>query len=353
MLKPNFSPDYAVHPGETLKDTLEAHGITQKELSNRTGISEKHISQIIQGIVSLSPETALKLEKVFGIRSDFWNNYQKMYDDTMARLKAEEIINEDIKLLPEFRNTYTELTKHCKIKTTRVQKRRVSELHNFYGVSSLQNIRQTYQTFYRKGIKEPDFYSLSAWMRIGERKLKKCELIDFSRKKLLEYLPVFRELTKEKSRKFISELEKMCADAGLLFIYFPYFKKSNLNGVARWIGNKPVIQISDRNKYQDIFWFSFFHELGHILKHGTKNPFLEFVDKKNGDELEQQADKFAQDKLIPSKLYKKFIEIEDFSDYSISLFAEHLNIDQGIVAGRLAWNKYVAWSGIEHLRRKM
>ena len=353
MATTDFKPDYAVHPGKTLKDTIEAHGMTQSELSKRTGISEKHISHIIKGMVSLTPETALKLEKVFGVSSDFWNNYQKMYDDTMARIKAEKMIQEDIKILSKFSNTYSELKHHCNLKDTLIKRERVTELTAYYGVSSLSHIEPTYHSYFRKSNKKPDYYSLAAWMRIGERKLKNSELVDFSRNKLMEYLPVFRHLTKEKSSNFISELERMCAEAGLLFVYFPYFKKSNLNGVARWIGNKPIIQLSNLNKYQDIFWFSFFHELGHILKHGIKNAFLEFVDKNNGDELEHEADQFAQEQLIPSKLYEVFVSNNNFSEEAITYFANELEIDKGIVAGRLAWEKYLEWPEIEHLRRKM
>ena len=53
-----FKPDYSVHPGEILGETLKARSISQSELASRCGISEKHVSQIINGKASVTSETA-------------------------------------------------------------------------------------------------------------------------------------------------------------------------------------------------------------------------------------------------------------------------------------------------------
>ena len=52
----------------SLKDILDSEEMSQKDLCLRTDMSEKHISNIIQGKASITPETALKLEKVFGLK---------------------------------------------------------------------------------------------------------------------------------------------------------------------------------------------------------------------------------------------------------------------------------------------
>lgn len=68
-----FQPDYAVPPGATLKETLEAKGLSQADLAVRSGMAEKTISQIVNGIAPISCETAEKLELVLGIPASFWN----------------------------------------------------------------------------------------------------------------------------------------------------------------------------------------------------------------------------------------------------------------------------------------
>ena len=79
--KRSFFPNILIHPWISLKDILEAEDMTQKDLFLRTEISEKHISNIIQGKANITPDTALKLEKVFWISAEYWNNLQKAYDE--------------------------------------------------------------------------------------------------------------------------------------------------------------------------------------------------------------------------------------------------------------------------------
>jgi HTH-type transcriptional regulator/antitoxin HigA len=61
-----YRPDYAVPPGETLRDTLEALDMTQADLARRTGLSTKHINQLVQAAVALTPDTAMALDQVTG-----------------------------------------------------------------------------------------------------------------------------------------------------------------------------------------------------------------------------------------------------------------------------------------------
>ncbi|HVA51709.1 MAG TPA: helix-turn-helix transcriptional regulator [Pirellulales bacterium] len=74
-----FSPDYAVPPGATLKETLETKGISQAELSLRTGLAEKTISQIINGVAPITYNTAEKLELALGVPARFWINRELVY----------------------------------------------------------------------------------------------------------------------------------------------------------------------------------------------------------------------------------------------------------------------------------
>lgn len=56
----------------------------------------------------------------------------------------------------------------------------------------------------------------------------------------------------------------------------PHFSKGRANGATRWISpSKAVIQLSLRYKWEDIFWFTFFHEAGHVVLHQKKQVFVE------------------------------------------------------------------------------
>lgn len=89
-----FLPDYAVPPGETLLETLEAIGISQAELAKRTGRPEKTINEIINGKAAITPETALQFERVLGTPAGFWNNLERNYRETLARINNRRNVKE-------------------------------------------------------------------------------------------------------------------------------------------------------------------------------------------------------------------------------------------------------------------
>ena len=94
-------------------------------------------------------------------------------------------------------------------------------------------------------------------------------------------------------------------------------------------GNKIVVGLTARGKDADKFWFSLFHELGHIV--------LGHIGRPNGttEQDEDDADAWSGDKLIPKEEFEKFRNENLFSASSIIQFAKHMEIAPGIVVGRL------------------
>ena len=83
--------------------------------------------------------------------------------------------------------------------------------------------------------------------------------------------------------------------------------------------------------YSDSFWFTLFHEIGHIINGDYGISF----EKKESGEQEHAADLFAEDSLIPREQYNDFVAGERFGLKDIICFAESINRDPGIVLGRL------------------
>ncbi|MBW2031707.1 MAG: ImmA/IrrE family metallo-endopeptidase, partial [Deltaproteobacteria bacterium] len=110
--------------------------------------------------------------------------------------------------------------------------------------------------------------------------------------------------------------------------------KTGVFGATRWLKGKAVIQLSLRYKSNDHLWFTFFHEAGHILKHGRKEIFIEGSGLDG--EKEEEANAFARDKLIPPTAYRRFLSTWDGRSLEpIQRFAEEIGISPGIVVGRL------------------
>ena len=355
MSENTYRPNIAIHPGETLGSTISTLKMTQADLAERTGLTTKTINEIIQGKNPITPESAMKLSAVFGTSATFWNNLQRNYEEALVRIQTEKEIEEELCLLSNFQ-CYSELARWEYVEKTRDPKRKIVNLQNFFGISSLKLVPKVHaiafrQTEHTKVAKE----SLAAWLRCGEIEAKKQKLSEYDEDKLYNSINKLRSLTMRLPEEFSKELTEICSSFGIAVAFVPYFKKTYVNGATKWLNaDNALIQLSLRGRYDDIFWFTFFHELGHILKHGKKEQFVEFdYENKNiSKDKEEEANEFACNTLIPKGEYSEFIRQNDFSIDSIKAFAERLVISPSIVAGRLSHDKG-DWKQWSNLRKRL
>src|SRR5712692_6475140 len=94
-----YEPDYAVPPGRTLQETIDALGMDQRELAVRTGLDKKTINQIIHGVAPITHNTALRLERVTGVPARMWNNLETNYREQLARLSQKERLQKHLEWL--------------------------------------------------------------------------------------------------------------------------------------------------------------------------------------------------------------------------------------------------------------
>jgi addiction module HigA family antidote len=81
-------PRTPIHPGETLRDDLEALGLSAAELARRIGVPANRVSGILSGRRSVTGDTALRLARFFGTSAEFWLNLQKLYELRLAERDA-------------------------------------------------------------------------------------------------------------------------------------------------------------------------------------------------------------------------------------------------------------------------
>jgi len=350
-----YQPSIAIHPGKTLQDTLNASNITQLDLAQRTGLTPKHINEIVQGKASISTDTALKLSAVFGMSANFWNNLQRNYEETVTRLQMEEKLAQETSLLSNF-SCFSELVKWKYVEPACSPKEKVSRLLNFFGVSSLEFVPKVQGVAFKKSERgKVSNECIAAWLRCGELGAQRIETKEFNKEKLIATLDDLRKLTKEDPVVFQQKIIDICGSCGVAVAFVPHFKNTCVNGMTRWLtSNKAMIQLSLRGSYDDIFWFTFFHELGHLVKHGKKDQFVEFDKKehKESNEKEAEADDFAQNTLIPKSEFSRFYSANNFSTQAIASFAQRINVAPGIIAGRLA-HELKDWTTWSYLRRRL
>lgn len=349
MGKNKFSPNIAIPPGETLKDYLDALGMTQSELSKRIKLSQKTINEIIKGKAPITAQTALELENVFGTPAKFWLNLEANFQETKARIEANfEISEKEISIARAI--PYAELSKLKYLSPTRNIREKVINLRSFFKVSSLEFIPKVLPGAFRVESKETtSCYALASWLQIGENIASQIITDPFDKERLKHFIPKFRSFTLRKPEDFLEELKEICASCGIVLILVPHLPKTYAHGATKWLtSNKVLVQLSIRRKFADIFWFSFFHELGHVILHGKKKTYI--ADKDFYDEFEAEADEFAANILVPKKDYINFIKMGDYSRQSIVEFAKKIEIHPCIVVGKLQHDRRIGYE--KHIELK-
>lgn len=104
---------------------------------------------------------------------------------------------------------------------------------------------------------------------------------------------------------------------------------------------KMILCMTIRKSRADIFWFTLFHEIGHILNGDIRQRFVDF-DSVQSD-MEAKADAFARDTLMDAKDYKRFVINKDFSLNAIDAFAGKQRVESYIVIGRLQSDGILGW----------
>lgn len=85
------------HPGEVLKDELEALGLSASAFAAALDVPANRVSTILAGKRAVTADTALRLGRFFGTSAKFWLNLQDLYDLKMAAAKAGSLIVERVR----------------------------------------------------------------------------------------------------------------------------------------------------------------------------------------------------------------------------------------------------------------
>lgn len=346
-----YQPDYAVAPGEVLQHELDIRNMSQRELANRTGLTPKHLISILNAKSSITPETAIKFERALGMPADYWLNLESIYQETMARLNEDAVLESDLDWLKRIQvNAMIKLGWLEKFSDPKAQLIAVLRFFGIASVSQWDDMWPNLNVAYRQNNTHEVFAeSVSAWLRRGEIEANDILCQPYDKAVFRQSLDEIRNLTTQEPKVFVPEIKRLCAVAGVAVVFVPALPKSGVSGATRWLNpNKAIIQLSLRYKTDDHLWFTFFHEAGHILLHGKRELFLEGANGLNA-EKEAEANEFAAQELISRK--SLFALAKPYSKQSIRAFAKELGIAPGIVVGQLQHNDLLPRSHCNELKQ--
>lgn len=355
-LQNEYQPDYVSSPGETLLETLETIDMSQVELAKRMGRPVKTINEIIQKKAAITAETALQLEQVLHIPASFWLKREQQYRESLARLAEEQRLKGWVGWLKEL--PIRIMMRRGWIPACTNESQQVLEALKFFGVASPDAWRAIWESkiiVYRKSTTfKSNFGYVATWLRQGELEAQEIECAPYNAETFHDTLIHIRTLTVEQIDFFQEELVRLCAKAGVAVVFVRDLPNTGICGSTQWLTpTKALIQLSLRYKTDDQLWFTFFHEAGHILKHGKRQVFLE-TGQKDRETDEDEADTFASNILINRAEWRQFITQDSYRTKSgIQDFAKKVGIAPGIVVGRLQHEKLLPFSYCNDLKRHL
>lgn len=347
-----YEPDYAVPPGETLQETIDALGMSQKELAVRTGLTPKTVNRIIKGTDPVTRVTAIKLQRATGVPANMWNTMEMHYRERLAQVADRARLESDLGWLKSIPTR--ELVKRGAIKGTRDKVELLARVLAFFGVSGREEWEELWLGRLAASSRKSQSYKMepgptATWLRLGELSGQQIECAPYDKSGFVEALEALRSQTIEPPEVFLGNLIERCSDAGVAVVLVPEIRGCPAYGVTRWVTpGKALVQLGLRYKSDDQFWFSFFHEAWHVL-HGPKRGMsIDYGDDDDGED--ERADAFAANFLIPPEHVGALRRLR--SKVSVESFARRIGIAPGIVVGRLQKEGIIPYRNLNGLKRK-
>lgn len=328
--------NFIIHPGETLKEVLEEYSMSQEELAIRTGYSPKHVSEVINGKKGISSEFAKRLEYVFSMPMSFWINLQGMYDKEVLNFKEKENIEEEeIQIVKKSKSIINLAIENKLIDKSGNVIDEVLELRNICGINSLANIKflPITQSAFRVS-NSIDVEILYLWIRINELIVKKTSIDnDYDVEKLKQNINNIKKTMFLDINDAIINLEKIFKECGIYFRVSKTTKGAPVQGFIKKQNNKVILIMTIRRAFADIFWFTLFHEIGHLINGDCETQLIdyEFTDSLK----EKAADNYAKNVLINEKEFTEFLDNKNYTEATINKLAKSNNVLPCIVIGRL------------------
>lgn len=355
----NFCPNWVSQPGDTIMDILQERNIPVRVFAEQMNQSLDFINLLLEGKPLINKAIASQLARVLGVSEQFWLNRQNQYDQMLGitRKIDERTWLKDIPL--------KEMVEWGWIADS---EDKVETCLKFFGVTSVASWREKYErevdsvAFRTSPTFKSEFRTLSTWLRQGERIGQSLDCNPWNAIAFEESLEQIKRLSKEKDpKRFLPKLRKICASCGVAIAVVPTPKGCKASGATKFLTpNRALLLLSFRYRSDDHFWFTFFHEAGHLLLHETairlqNHSFLEGLpvgmSQKSIQTQEEEADAFAGEILIPYHLQSRLGRLRGNTRDIVS-FAVEAGISPGIVVGQMQHRGIIERNYLNSFKRR-
>ena len=357
-----FQPNWISAPGDTIRDLLQERDISEARFASLLGLTPEVTDALLQGRSTITIGIARQLESVLGASVSYWISRDFQYRQDSKRLREEE--KSWLRQLP-----LGDMVSFGWLRPPPLPSEELASCLRFFNVSSVSEWNKVYGSLQESIAfrSSPSFDSrheaVAAWLRAGEIRAADIECEPWRPERFKDSLISIRSLTRQKDpRRFIPVLQQACAKNGVAVVVARSPSGCRASGATRFISNnKAMLQLSFRYLTDDHFWFTFFHEAGHLLLHGERRLFsatlegqrswiLEGIDAPDTEE-ELEANEFAATSLIPQE-YRPHLLRTHQSAREVIRFAHSLGVSPGVVVGQLQHARQIRYDQLNQLKRR-
>lgn len=337
--------DYAM-PGQLIAHLLDERGWSQRTLAVVLEKDESTVNKIVAGKGSVTVETALALEDIFGVPAERFLELQRKYDLAVARIASRPDRGRATRAA-----LFGDLPVAAMIKRGWIDAKNPQDLKQveaglvkFFGVASADEIEVLPHAARKTQVNTNPTPAQLAWLYRVRAIAEDLLVGKFTPSALSKAITKLHKLTAMPEE--VRHVPRILAEAGIRFVIVETLPSAKIDGVCFWLDAKsPVVGLSIRYDRIDNFWFVLRHELEHVrLEHGRTaiilDAELEGERAGTGDnvpEEERLANAAAQEFCVPSEKMKAFVSRKApfFSERDLLAFAKILKVHPGIVAGQL------------------
>jgi HTH-type transcriptional regulator / antitoxin HigA len=349
----DFQPDWISPPGDTIVDILDEMGLSAEELSRKMGISSKKGQKLLDGDLPIGLPLASKLEIVLKVSSVFWLKRDSQYQAYKRELEEKE--QRWLELLP-----ISDMVKFGWIPKRSPRPQRVKDCLRFFSQDSIESWFQSFDSnsisvAYRTSntlAAEPA--AVYTWLNFAKVISERTKCLPFDKEELRDIISEIRALTNEPNPQvFIPKLKAMLAEAGVVFVIAKSPAGCRASGATCFFEkNKATLVMSFRYLTDDHFWFTLFHEIGHLLLHSDNQQT--HVEERGTTGLsskeEVEANNFAINILIPKPFQDEMKGFYKKDWKKIVRFSRKVGVSRGIVLGQLQYMGNIDYSYLNRLK---
>lgn len=332
-----FEPDWISPPGDTIKDALACRRLPSDRLGSALGLSVACTDRLLMGELEIDSRLAEGLAGFLGGTTNFWLRREGLYRDRLDRVPERQATAD-----------FAAFKASLPLKDMRA----FGWLREFADQSEDETIKGFFEDapgawiqsgpalaeqvrFRTSFAHKSNPAAVAAWLRQGVRAARRTSCALWDPQRLRAALPAIRALIRiKKPERFFPKLVEIGQSCGVAIVFVRTPTGCRASGATHFeSADKAILQLSFRYRSDDHFWFTVFHEIGHLLLHPTSPLFVEGQDYEITEE-ETEANRFSAHVLVPAEFEPELKTLpRDFRAYA--RLARRIGVSPGVLVGQM------------------